>query len=379
MRFFGAAAFFTACAALAGCNLIFGIEAGELLDTSSTSTTSTTSTSSGTGGAGGTGGTGGAGGVPQNCPLEKVPPCQAADGGTGPFCSPVLLTSGYDGYAIGLALVGDHLHYADGAGHIVRIRFDGAVDSVFGMGSDSPFVVSDGDNVYWTDWYDPMIRGATLDPTHTLFKVTSMVDGANSPLGRMAVHAGLVYWAAQGPNAVWAAKTDGSAPFATKVADKLDDVNQTDVSVGVAVDDAHVYWSDAGKVLRIPVDQIGDAQAIEDFVLAPGAGEITLDSERVYFTTDNGVWSVRKDTTDLVQIPSPGDRARGLLLDGGHVYWTTMTGVIARAQRGQGMETVETVTQGAPEAFQLAADCGAIYWSTFNFNHGHVYKVRKPE
>lgn len=60
----------------------------------------------------------------------------------------MLLTPGHDGYAIGLALTGDHLHFADGAGHIVRIRFDGAADSVFGMGSDSPFVVSDGLNVF---------------------------------------------------------------------------------------------------------------------------------------------------------------------------------------------------------------------------------------
>jgi hypothetical protein len=378
MRFTPIFALLTPCVAAAGCNLIFDINEGELSEASSASSTSSASASSGTGGA--FGNDGGDGDAPPVCSLEKVPPCHPTDGGSGgPLCEPVLLTAGYDGFAIGLSLVGDYLHYADGEGHIVRIRFDGVVDSVFGMGSDSPFVVSDGANVYWTDWYDPVIRGATLDPAHTLFKVTSMVDGANSPLGRIAIQAGMLYWAAQGPNAVWTAKTNGSALFATKVADKTDDVNQTDTSVGVAVDDAHVYWTDAGKVRRIPIEKIGDMAAIEDLVTAPGAGEITLDAARVYLTTSSGVWSLRKDGTDLVQIPSPGDRARGLLLDGAFVYWTTKAGMIVRVPRGKGAEAAEVVTQGPPDAFQLAADCGAIYWSTFNFSHGHIYKVRRPE
>src|SRR6185369_15112793 len=146
--------------------------------------------------------------------------------------------------------------------------------------------------VYWTDWNDPLIRGATLDPAHTLFTVTSMPAGANAPLGRMALRKGVVYWAGQGPNAVWYAKVDGTQLLAAKVADKTDDVNDPDASIGVAVDDAHVYWSDAGKVRRLALGKLGSAADIEDFAAVVGAGEIAIDDARVYFTADDGVWSL---------------------------------------------------------------------------------------
>lgn len=67
------------------------------------------------------------------------------------------------------------------------------------------------------------------------------------------------------------------------------------------------------------------------------------------------------------------------MLDGEWLYWSESGGRILRVERGGGLETVQVVANGVPDAYALAADCGAIYWTTFAFNHGTTYKVRRPD
>jgi hypothetical protein len=388
--------------AAAACNAIFGIQPGMETSasssgsgsgggtggasTSSTGATGTASSAASTTGSttssAGSGGSG-SGGAPA-CPAAKIPACHA-DGGVGAVCDPVLLTPApYDGYAIGLTVVGSTVYWASGNGKITFGPDQGGVNpSPFGTGEDSVSVATDGQHIYWTDYNDGVIRGATLDAAHTLADVVSVISDAGSPpsarMSRIALQGGTLYWAGEHPSAVWAASADGSQPYPTLVADKVDDVESAEVSIGVAADATHVYWTDAGKVLRLSVGKLGDAAAIESFATNAGAGEVALDADRVYWTSDAGVSSMHRDGTGLITLPSTGaERARSLLLDGDHVYWTTAAGRILRADKGGGMSTVIVVTQSAPEAFMLAADCGAIYWSTFAFDHGYVYKIQKP-
>lgn len=376
----------------AGCNAIFGIELGTLSSTSSGSSSSSSggagggSSASSSGATGGNGsstttssssGSGGAGGAPA-CPVEKVPECHP-DGGAGP-CDPIPLTELNAAYTLGMLVVGDYLYWASGDGKVTRVRFDGAMMEKFGAGNDSVFLAADAAGVYYTDWYDGTIRSAGLDPPHSLSDVTTVTGAmALARLSRIALGDGKLYWSTQDPDTLWSYDLGGVAANPTKVADRMSDTSSTNSAVGVAVDAQHVYWSDADKVRRIPLAKLGDATAIEDFAADPGAGEIALDGARVYWTSTAGVASKLKDGTGLVVAPTGADRARALLLDGAYVYWTADGGRVLRVKRGAA-DPVEVVGKGPPGAFGLAADCGAIYWSTFiEGNHGTVYKVRKPD
>lgn len=389
MRFSRLASVLAIATAAAACNAIFGVDPGlgsgpsgssstssgvGGTTTSSGSTSSDTSTSDSTSSSSTSTGTG-------SCPASHVPPCHV-DGGTGAMCDAIPVTAGYDGYTLGMAVIGDTIYWASGNGKITFASIDGVVDpNPFGDGNDSVMVATDGSRIFWTDWYDGKIRSASLTPPYPLLDISSMTGDGGSPnayLGRIVHRSGMLYWAGEEPNAIWAAKADGSQIYATKVADKIDDTQSTDVSIGVAVDDAHVYWTDAGKVRRIPVDKLGDAAAIEDFASDDGAGEVVLDDTRVYWTSNAGVSSVKKDKTGLIVLPSTGSRARSLLLDGPHVYWSEAGGRIVRADRGGGPSTATAVAQGATDAYMLASDCGAIYWGTFAYNHGTIFKAKKP-
>jgi hypothetical protein len=381
--------------AAAACNAIFGIQPGMGTSSSSSSgsgggggvttgtTGASTSASSATGTASASSGTGGSGGA-SACPAAKLPACHV-DGGAGAVCDPIQLTPAtYDNYAIGIAVVGDTVYWASGDGKITFGPDQGGVSpGPFGLGEDSVSVATDGQSIYWTDYHDGVIRGATLDAAHTLTDVSTVInDGGTQPdanLSRIALQGSTLYWSTEFPSAVWAADIGSPQAHPTKVADKVDDPSSPDRSVGVTADTTHVYWTDAGKVLRLPVGKLGDATAVETFATASNAGDVVLDADRVYWISDAGVSSKHRDGSGLLTLPSTGaESGRALLLDGDYVYWTTASGRILRGQKGGGMSTVTVVAQGTPGAFMLAADCGAIYWTTFAFSHGHVFKVLKP-
>jgi hypothetical protein len=392
-------AFFSAAAAFAGCNAIFGVEGGQLSASStsgtgggtSTATTTASATSSATTGTGGTGtggtstggtSTGGTGGGTA-CPAEKIPPCHQGDAG-GAICDPIALTAlPPSGYVIGLVALGDAVYWASGNGMVTAAKYDGTPLGSWGAGSDSGWLATDGASIFYTDWYDGKVRGVKLDAAHTLFDVAAPVgtDAGMSPAssaGRMVAHGGMVYWMTNTPEAVLASKTDGSQVYGTKVADKQDTSDNLGASLGVAADDAHVYWTDAGKVRRIPVGKLGDPTAVVDFAVDPGANDVIVDADRVYWTSDAGVSSKKLDGSGLTVFPVTGDQARALMFDDAWVYWTQSGGRVVRAKRGGSVATAEVVVNGPPDAYGLAADCGAIYWSTFNYSHGSLYKVRKP-
>ena len=54
-------------------------------------------------------------------------------------------------------------------------------------------------------------------------------------------------------------------------------------------------------------------------------------------------------------------------------------GTILRARRGGGMETLFTLTTNATGVYALAADCGALFYSTYQSARGTIYRLRKPK
>src|SRR5262249_4742726 len=149
------------------------------------------------------------------------------------------------------------------------------------------------------EFADPIVRSATLDAFHKLLNVGQVVAAGMSPqacFGRIALQAstGTLFWTGFSPSAVWTTSSDGTKVYAVKVADKSGDVSCSDgayfdASIGVAVDDKQVYWTDGGTVFRIPTASIGDPNALDPFASDPGAGLVALDDTRVYWTDDGGL------------------------------------------------------------------------------------------
>jgi hypothetical protein len=312
-------------------------------------------------------------------------------------------------FTLGLSVVGDYVYYANGRGKIFKIRFDGQGESaVFsdgpidtdaspgsGFSRDSVMIAIDDTYVYWTDWCDQYIRAGRLYKPHVVHKVAKVNEGSSARVGRIARKGDQLFWSAELPNAIWTARTTEIEQAATKVADKEARSDSADIHMGVAVDDIYVYWSDVvssqGVIRRLPLDKIGDASAVEDFAVADGAGEIILDDTHVYFTTSAGIAVKRKEGSEDIVRSKAGRQGRGLLLDGKYVYWTTAwadsdsekIGRIFRVRKEQIDADSEIIYEKKDEQpFQLAADCGAIYWSNFKLyqgSRGVIYKIRKPD
>jgi hypothetical protein len=307
------------------------------------------------------------------CPAERVPPCHP-NLGTGPGCDPIALTDGGT-ITLGIALVGDVIHYASGTGDVHRVSIAGVAGAVIdGAGQDDVALAVDATHLYWTDYYTGVVRGAPLAAPSTPFDVTTL---ASSPyFGKMTVHGDTLYIV--GTDAIWRAGTDGSQPTPLKVASRTSS-NEVDVNIGIAVDDADVYFTDADKIRRIPLGHLGDDTFVEDFALTTAPGELELDADRVYWTSTSSVSWRNKDGTGLTVIDVNDARSRGLTLDAQHVYWTSPDGRIRRVIKGGTAADIETIAQGPTDPYELTVDCGAAYWGTFTYGHvGTIYKARLP-
>lgn len=313
--------------------------------------------------------------APIACPPARIPACHP-NGGSGPGCDPIQLTTPDATFTLGMVLRDDTLYYASGDGDIRRMSIDGlAGTSIDGPGGDSVALTADATNLYWNDYYNGQVRGAPIAPPSTPFDVTTL---ATTPaFGHLAVSGPMLYM--NGAGGIFRAPIDGSQPTPTKVASKVDDGYDPDVSIGVAVDATDVYFTDNGRVRRIPIAMAGNDTAASDFALAPGAGELALDADRVYWASTDGIAWRNKDGTGLTVLPVGDTRARGVALDDQHVYWTTPDGHVMRVVKGGAVGDIEIVAAGVADPYDLVVDCGAVYWGIFkNGNRGTVYKARLP-
>jgi hypothetical protein len=309
------------------------------------------------------------------CGAERRPACHVAGGTTRP-CDPVMFSAENQSFTLGMAVVGDYLFYAGGDGDIHRIRYDGLADtSIDGAGKDSVGLTTDGTHVYWGDYYDGVVRAAPVTPPLTPYDVTTLPSPAS--FGRLAVSGGEVF--VNAPDGVWMAKANGTQATPSKVASKAE-AGDEDKSSGIAADATHVYWTDNGRVRRIPIAQAGNETQIQDVAMAASADNVAVDDTRVYWTSTEGLsWRNKADLTGLTTIPVGDSKARGLLLDGDYVYTDTPDGRILRVKKGGAAADLEVVAHGVANPYELAASCGAVYWGTFTFgNYGTIYEVAKP-
>ncbi|WP_433932809.1 ABC transporter permease [Sorangium cellulosum] len=357
-----------------GCNLIFGIEPGTEAAPSSASTTASTASggggsttaTSGSGGHGGEGGAGSAGGGPSCAPSS----CTAGQ------CPVTQMAAGFGMNPKGMVVTEDAVLMANGEA-IATIPKDGGtartLPGTLGFG-DASWVTYSGGQLSWLNWSNGDVLGISIDPPSTspiqIAEVPPPEEGSVNPAyGRIASFGDSVYWVTQVPQAVWRAKADGSQRLAEQVASGGN-------PIGIAVDATHVYWSDilARQILRTTTDPLGTTAEV--FAETNGGPtEIVLANGVVYWVTeDNG--AVQSKATDASLDAPPftytvDDQAvsKSLAVDDEFVYWTVYTnsegqGEVRRARIGMGNPI--TLATGQPYFFEIAVDCGSIYWNVNN-------------
>jgi hypothetical protein len=292
-------------------------------------------------------------------------------------------------FTLGIAVVGDYVYWAAGygtsgaglqPGHIRRIKYDGTESTQFGDGSDSVAVVADADSLYYTDWTDTNLRQVPLGAAQPSSLVVGSTNSAQSYFSDIAVYAKNIYVPTHSAAGIWwvGPKAGGGWNAPVMIAPRNDTIEYA----GIAADASFVYWADVGGVQKVEAGKSGgtpSAFATDD----QHPRDVTMDATRVYWVSDEGYVRSRLKAggAGLVTYQmADSDPPRGILVDGGYVYWTTFAGRIWRAPiDGTGQR--QLVAQGPANAYKLAADCGAIYWTHFEpyvADTGTVYKVRRP-
>lgn len=374
-------------AAGTGCNLIFGIEPGtEAIASSSSTTTGTESGGGGseaaTSGAGGHGGAGGSDGGAPSCAPSR---CTAGQ------CPVTQMPGELGRNPKGMVVTEDAVLLASGDA-IISIPKDGGtartLPGTLGFG-DASWVTYSGGQLSWLNWSNGNVLGISIDPPSTspiqIAEVPPPEEGSvYAAYGRIASFGDSVYWATQMPPAVWRAKADGSQRLAEQVA-------SGGAPIGIAVDATHVYWSDVleRRILRKTKDPLGTTAEV--FAETNGSPtEILLASGVLYWVTDES-GAVQSKATDAALDAPPFTYtvdaqavSKSLAVDDEFVYWTVYVnsegnGEVRRAHIGKGDPII--LATGMPYFFEIAVDCGSIYWNVNNLDgdeEAMVFQMPKP-
>jgi hypothetical protein len=195
--------------------------------------------------------------------------------------------------------------------------------------SGSQDVTVDATHIYWADDRAGTIGranrdGTGVDPnfiTGLLDKLTGqvpIVTIAATP-GSVAVDAAHIYWTDYATGTIGRANLDGS-----RVNRKF--ITGADAPVGVAVDAGHVYWTNTqpGTIGRANVDGGGVNQ---NFIAGVGSviptGGVAVDAAHLYWA--NGLTIGRANLDGTTMDPSfitGAGTATDVAIDAGHVYWS---------------------------------------------------------
>jgi hypothetical protein len=150
---------------------------------------------------------------------------------------------------------------------------------------------------------------------------------------------------------------------------------------GVAVDGAHIYWSNingggagAGTIGRANLD--GSAPDQSFITGASNACGLAVDGSHIYWANNVSSGSIGRANLDgsspNQSIVSPMDHPCGVAVDGSHIYWgnrgsgsTPGVGSIGRANLDGGSPEQGFIT-GATHPCGVAVDGAHVYWSNLS-------------
>jgi hypothetical protein len=243
------------------------------------------------------------------------------------------------------------------------------------------------DQIAWVNWDSSIVRGLVLEPPgsapFTIADVPPQGEPVASYYGRITAFGDYTYWATQVPAAVWRALSDGSGP--------LEDVATGGSPEGVGVSPSHVYWADhnAGQILRTTTFPLGPTEVFAQTSGSPTA--LLVRDEVVYWVTGGGAVQSKATSAALAEPPfthalDPQGVSKAITVDADFVYWTVYRnelqggqGEVKRAPKGS--TAAVTLATGVPYFFEIAVDCGSIYWNTNNLDGGEpgtLYRMPHP-
>jgi hypothetical protein len=231
------------------------------------------------------------------------------------------------------------------ASGIGRANLDGTgVNESFiaGVAAVTSGVAVDGAHVYWASLFDPGPAGsaigrANLDGTGV---APTFITGIAIP-GRLAVDTAHIYWTSTA--GIGRANLDGSG-----VDESFIDPSTTRIGPisGVAVSADHIYWAISAPEFPPPPagnDAIGcanlDGTGVNHGFITVRADDVAVDGAHIYWTNGNGIGRANLDGTEVNEsFITGGDGIHGgsgIAVDGAHLYWGNLDAFSANDTLGR--------------------------------------------
>jgi hypothetical protein len=380
------------------CNAIFGINGGE--------------PATGSGGKGGHGsggsGTGGNSGCqperPATCDADRLSDaenccvagrsCQGGACADGECGEVQIASSANNEEGISVVVADDKVVWSSGYGRsIYTTSLDGGARAVLVGPNDTQLtdvtmlaLDPEAAQIYFTDYEGPSIGRVTLGSGKVETFAQIPIAGAKAGFGRIAVHQGYVYVAADyqvspaGASGIFRAPVD-----ATSLPVDMEKVADIQGAFGLAAAGGYLYYGDydTHSIYRIAVASIGSGSAEVVVDNQPSLGELAVDADRIYWPVGNEIWAhALTPGGSKYRVFADDSYVWGIVADGSYVWWSTVgdsatvPGVLRRIDRAlAGPAKVLYTTPVGQSLAALTGDCDSVY--TLVREQGGVLKLSK--
>ncbi len=220
----------------------------------------------------------------------------------------------------------------------------------------APFALAQDDSfLYWTDDVNSTV--ARTDKTSGAMTVLTTTE-ATAP-GPIASDDAGIYWG--DVIGVWQCPRSGCGVSPTRIAYSKGNV------VGVAIDQANLYWSEGSGTLYSAPKTGQGVTAVPLWQGDASTANVAADGQRVYFTATDGLLrGVAVDGSAPFAIGTPNSQKKsfsGVALDGTNVYWGTGDVDDSTLESAPTSSLLpRTLVSQLPGPGTMASDGTTLYW-----------------